>query len=352
MRALWRSRHRSRDLEIEQRPLPFRRGRFASRGPCRLHCTWRRGGSVAYPQTVRFRAKRQAQVPPLGLRRHRRLPPRQVHTQGNQHAHRHHHLRQSGAAVVAILAPGVTCVLTPQAHHTALASGSQHPRPAQHDLVLAARPAAIATAIAFTARALARAVFEQVTMICRHDHDPACVTRFPQQGHQQTQALQPPGLMQLIRAGEVVVHRVVHHPHHLLSAIGDRCTHLRRQAAVLGQFTLMEQARRQRGIAVRKQGGMRCKRTLLLPASARRDGAREQTRAADLGHRREGGHPGQGMSQVAAHPLRPAERRQLGEQLPEDADAQPIHDQQQHGVRRCQRCDQIGEGVLHRHDAR
>ncbi len=90
----------------------------------------------------------------------------------------------------------------------------------------------------------------------------------------------------------------------------------------------MEQPRRRSGAAVRQQRCMRREAGFLLRSSPQREAPAEQARTAHLGDGGERRHADQRLPDVAGHHLGPAMARAACEQLPEDADAQPVHHQQ------------------------
>ena len=159
------------------------------------------------------------QIPPVGLHGCYGLPARHVDVDRCQHAQRDGQLLGRHATVVAVLAPRVPGALAPQAHHCIRPVQGHHPTTTQRDLVRGNGGGAWAPAIALSTAQLLGAVLQQVPVVRGHQHQPTGLTGLAQQGQQQTQVFQRPALMQLVRAAQVVVHRVVDHAHHPLGGV-------------------------------------------------------------------------------------------------------------------------------------
>ena len=137
------------------------------------------------------------------------------------------------------------------------------------------------------------------------------------------------GLMQLVGTTQVIVDRVVDHADHALMRVRDCRAHLGGQVGRVGQIALVEQPGRCSGAAVRQQRRMRSEARPLLRGGSQREPPAKQAGAADLSDGRQRRHADQRLPEGARHHLGPAMARAAREQLSEDADAQPIHHQQE-----------------------
>ena len=184
------------------------------------------------------------------------------------------------------------------------------------------------------------------------DHDDAAgLAGLVQQRQQQAQIVQRPALVQLVRAAQVVVHRVVDHADDP-GACGGQCrAHRERQVGLFRQITLVEQPWRCFGFAVGQQGRVADEFRLLLATRTGGEAAAKQAGPADLGDGGQGGHTDQRAPEVCPHHLGPAQAGNLGQQLPADARAQPVHHQQQHRLSGRQWGQHLLQHPLDRHGA-
>ena len=109
----------------------------------------------------------------------------------------------------------------------------------------------------------------------------------------------------------------------------------------------MEELRWGTGAAGAEQRGMPGEPCLLLGGSTQRETPAQQAGPADLGDRGQGCHAHQGSRLLAGHQFGPAQRADPGKQLAEDAGAQPVHHQQQHGVLHRKRAQHLVQHLLH-----
>ncbi len=202
----------------------------------------------------RSRGSRQggeAVLPPFRLTGRCRLPLVQM-TQGRQEdAQRDHDFLRGRPAVVAVLLGRVSQLLAPGADDAVGAVRAPHPSAFQEDLVFLHRAADAAPAIAVPGAALGSALVDDMAMVGGNDQRPSGGPRFMQQRLQEPQVVQCPAQVQLVRAAEMIIHRVVDHAHHFASRVADQVAHRLGQARRIAQLAFVEQ----HGLATR----LRCR---------------------------------------------------------------------------------------------
>ena len=149
----------------------------------------------------------------------------------------------------------------------------------------------------------------------------------------------------------MIIHGVVDHAHNLLLLVGDRCAHFRSQIPGIGQVALVEELGRVICSAGCHQRRVRCKARPLLRLRARGQSPAQQagpTYFCDRGHC---GDANKGLALRRGHQLGPAVACSPCEQLTENAVAQTIHHQQQHGLHGCNWSHHAVQNLLNRYDS-
>ena len=128
--------------------------------------------------------------------------------------------------MVPVLAARIPDAFAPKAGHRCRTVGSSDASVGQNDFVAIDGIAAISPSITFATADLCRAIFQQMPMICSDDDNASRCLGFIKNGQNQAQIFQGPALIQLVRATQMVVDRVVNQPNDALMRVGDRRANL------------------------------------------------------------------------------------------------------------------------------
>ena len=188
-------------------------------------------------------------------------------------------------------------------------------------------------------------------MVSRNDQDASGLASLPQQRQQQTQVLQGPTLVELIRSTEVIIHGVVDHTYHLLLWVRDRCAHFLSKVPRICQIALVKELGGVLCSAGCHQCRMRRKARPLLRLRTRGQPTAQQAGSTHLRDRWQGGNANKGFLLQRGHKLGPAMACSPCEQLPENAVTQTIHHQKQNRLRCCDWSQYAIQDLLNQYDS-